>query len=206
MTDKTAEESVDPTSWEVIEVADLLNPWVTRVAELGCDVDPNDVMSLIVASSEAESVLRIVETDEQSPTGDPSGGPSGGRADETLRQFVPHTRVFFQRPQAVDLGMDALTAASVYIVTGSGSLASGLTMLRRTFQTFRNLSSEEMDVVLTMRGLCGTRDRNRTTITVTELNGAYLGSPLAASLDTLTASLLRKRVITRTDDGWRLVP
>jgi hypothetical protein len=179
-------------------VIDLLDPWLSRVNALGYGVDADDVMSVIVASGEADSVLRIVEAD----SADIHAGPD----DEALRQFVPHTRVFFHRPKAVDLGWDAVTAGGVFVTTGSGSLASGLTILRRTIQTFKTLTVEEMDVVLVMRGVCGTRDRHRTTVTAADLAVVYQDSPIAPSLEALIASLLKKGVVTEADGGWRLVP
>ena len=188
--------------WESVEVADILEPWLSRMNDLGFDVEASDVMSVIVASGEADRALRLVEAAD--------GWLQGTGIDareEALRQFVPHTRVFFHRPKAVDLGWDAATAAGVFATTGSGSLASGLTILRRTIQTFKHLSPEEMDVVLVMRGICGTRDRHRTTVSAEELAAVYRDSPVSAeALEALVTSLLKKGVVTEVDGGWRLVP
>lgn len=188
--------------WESIEVADLVEPWRSRMTDLGFDVDGSAVMSVIVASGEADLALRVIEV------GDGWGRQIGTNAsEEVLRQFVPHTRVFFHRPKAVDLGWDAVTAAGVFVTTGSGSLASGLTILRRTIQTFKHLSLDEMDVVLVMRGICGTRDRHRTTISAGELAAVYRDSPVSAeAVATLVASLVKKGVVSEVDGGWRLVP
>lgn len=188
--------------WEPVEVMDLLGPWWSRMADHGFGFDASDVMSVIVASGEAGPALRVVET------GDSGIGEIGAAASgEALRQFVPHTRLFFNRPKAVDLGWDAVIAAGVFVMAGSGSLASGLTIMRRTIQTFRHLSPDEMDVVLVMRGICQSRDRNRTTISTREIAAVYMGSPLSAqAVDSLLASLAKKGVINEVDGGWRLVP
>lgn len=188
--------------WESVEVADILEPWLSRMNDLGFDVEASDVVSVIVASGEVDRALRLVETDvgwlQETCT---------DSCEEALRQFVPHTRVFFHRPKAVDLGWDAATAAGVFVTTGSGSLASALTILRRTIQTFKHLSPEEMDVVLVMRGICGTRDRHRTTVSAGELAAVYRDSPVSAeALEALVTSLLKKGVVTEVDGGWRLVP
>ena len=188
--------------WESIEVADLVEPWRSRMTDLGFDVDGSAVMSVIVASGEADLALRVIEV------GDGWDRQIGTNAsEEALRQFVPHTRVFFHRPKAVDLGWDAVTAAGVFVTTGSGSLSSGVTILRRTIQTFKHLSLDEMDVVLVMRGICGTRDRHRTTISAGELAAVYRDSPVSAeAVARLVASLVKKGVVSEVDGGWRLVP
>lgn len=183
--------------WESVEITDVLDPWVSRMRDLGFDVAAMDVMSVLVASGEVDTVLRVVADVRQDTATDR----------EALRQFVPHTRVFFHRPKAVDLGWDAVTAGAVFAMTGSGSLASGLTILRRAIQTFRRLTPDEMDVVLVMRGLCGTRDRHRTTISLQDMTGVYEGSPVSTSrLVSLLESLQRKGVVLEVDGGWRLVP
>jgi hypothetical protein len=189
-------------TWESVDVAEILEPWLSRLTDLGFDIDASDVMSVIVASGEVDLALRVVEAADGLTHG--IGTEAG---EEALRQFVPHTRVFFHRPNAVDLGWDAVTAAGVFVTTGSGSLASGLTILRRTIQTFKHLSLDEMDVVLVMRGICGTRDRHRTTISAGELAAVYRDSPVSAeAVASLLVSLVKKGVVTEVDGGWRLVP
>ncbi|SOC55285.1 hypothetical protein [Ornithinimicrobium cerasi] len=188
--------------WELVDVTEILGPWPARIVELGFDVDTDLVLSLVVQSGHAKSVVRNAYGDRFPE----SGATSIAEAGEALRQFVPHTRVFFHRPRAVELSWDATTAAGVYLATGSGSLASGLAILRRTVQTFRTLTANEMDVVLVMRGICGTRDRNRTTITRAQIADVYEGAPAAKQLDLLLRSLMKKGVIIESDDGWRLVP
>lgn len=178
-------------AWETVEVVEVLEPWHSRLGRRGFEVDCNDVMSLILVSGQAQAALRVAEE-----PGEPDDG--------ALRQFVPRTRLFFNRPKAVDLGWDAITAAGVYLMTGSASLASGLTMLRRTVQTFRHLSLEEMDVVLVMRAICGTRDHHRTTVTEDELRAVYEDSPVPRT--PTVASLVKKVVVVEVDGGWRLVP
>ena len=63
-------------------------------------------------------------------------------------------------------------------------------------------------MVLVMRGICGTRDRHRTTVFEPgELATVYRDSPVSAeALEALVASLLKKGVVTEVDGGWRLVP
>lgn len=188
-------------AWESVVVADLLEPWQSRLNNLGFGVDGGDVMSVIIASGEADIALRVVEVSD-----DGDRGSGAAASEEALHQFLPRTRIFFHKPKAVDLGWDAVTAAGVFVMIGSGSLASGLAILRRTIQTFNLLSPDEMDVVLVMRGICGTRDRHRTTVSAEELEAVYGDSPLSAYLPSLVASLVKKGVVTEVDGGWRLVP
>ncbi|MGV1004995.1 MAG: hypothetical protein ACOYEV_09570 [Candidatus Nanopelagicales bacterium] len=175
-------------AWVEVFPPAVVAPCATRLARLGFDVDALDALSVLLASPETSGRFRVAPIEE----------PEG------LRQYVPGTRLFFLRARADDLAWDAAIAASVYATTGSASLTTAVSIFRRSVQTFRLLSLDEMDVVLVMRALCGTRDREFTTITAEDLAAAYAGTDM--DLDAQTTALVQKGALRRAQGGWVLVP
>jgi hypothetical protein len=173
--------------WIEVLPADLVQARLGRVLATGGSVDLADAVSILFALPETQGVLRV--------DGDQAAG---------LNQFVPGTRIFFNAPRAKEIGWDVITAASVFAATGSTTLTTAVGIAQRAVRTFKLLDEDEMDVVLVMRGLCGSRDPAFTTITFEQLKGVYEGTQARPA--NRLRSLEKKGVLVRTDTGWRLLP
>ena len=116
--------------------------------------------------------------------------------------IVPKTRLFINKPKARDIGWDAVTAAGVYVLTGSASLATGAQLFQRALRLMRVLSTAEADLAIVMASLSNGRP-TAVSIPSSTIEAAYEED--AAKVMPLLSGLRKRGIAIEDADGWRLV-
>lgn len=133
----------DGSEWTEIKTTGILqHSHRVRLIRRGVQINESNLVSLLASEPISEDVLRIETTLPSLPPG-------------TVGYIVPKTRLFINKPKARDIGWDAVTAAGVYVLTGSVSLATGAQMFQRALRMMRVLSADEADIVIVMAALSG---------------------------------------------------
>ncbi len=160
-----------------------------RLTRLGVKVNDTQLVSLIAAQPVSEDVLTVEITFPPLPPGH-------------LGMIVPKTRLFINKPKARDIGWDAVTAAGVYVLTGSASLATGAQLFQRALRLMRVLSTAEADLAIVMASLSNGRP-TAVSIPSSTIEAAYEED--AAKVMPLLSGLRKRGIAIEDADGWRLV-
>lgn len=110
--------------------------------------------------------------------------------------------VFVSRLRAEDVAWDVLTAASVFALTGSASVASAAQALQRAVRVVKLLDPEECDVAIVMKAVSGGLPYTRH-VTLQQIERQYEED--AHKVRSILARMERKGVIEGSEAaGWRL--
>lgn len=154
----------------------------------GVEVDPERVLSVLMAEPLTQDVL-LPEAAFAQPAG-------------TMGYLVPGTRVFIHGVKAKDVSWDALTAATVFVLTGSVTVAGALPLLQRALRTMRMLSEDEADLAVVLAALSGGRPYD---IAVPDAAVAAAYEEDASRVAPLLKRMRKRGIVERIDDAWRLV-
>lgn len=175
--------------WTEIARDELVPPRRRQLLKAcGVEVDPELVLSVLMAEPLTQDVLRP-EADLAHPA-------------ETIGYLVPGTRVFIHGTKAKDVSWDALTAATVFVLTGSVTLAGALPLLQRALRTMRLLSEDEADLAVVLAALSGGRPYD---IAVPDAAIAAAYEEDASRAGPLLEHMRKRGIVERVDDAWRLV-
>ncbi|MBK6441189.1 MAG: hypothetical protein IPH27_16330 [Actinomycetales bacterium] len=180
----------DGSEWTEIKTTGILqHSHRVRLIRRGVQINESNLVSLLASEPISEDVLRIETTLPSLPPG-------------TVGYIVPKTRLFINKPKARDIGWDAVTAAGVYVLTGSVSLATGAQMFQRALRMMRVLSADEADIVIVMAALSGGRPYD-VSVPISKIQSAYEED--SAKVAPLLAGLRKRGIAVDDGDGWRVV-
>jgi hypothetical protein len=183
---------VSPSGAEWTEItADGILPTSrqARLAQRGVHLDNQLLASLLAAQPVSEGVLMVETTLPSLPPGH-------------LGMIVPRTRLFINRPKAHDLGWDAITAAGVFVLTGSASLAAGAQLFQRALRMMRVLAADEADLAIVMANLSEGRPTD-ISLPISRIESAYEED--SAKVAPLLKGLRKRGIAVEDGEGWRLV-
>ena len=178
----------DTPDWAQVDEAGLLEGTVvSRLAPAGIAVDLALVTELLLSEPATASYLRAeVEHDGAG-----------------FSQLVPRTRLFFNRPRAIDVGWDVVTLAAVAAAFQSFSLAGAATAMQRLLRAFRLLDDAELDLVALLLGASGGRPYDCSV--AEERIAAGYEDESADQVRSRLAAMERRGILVQKADGWRLV-
>ena len=178
----------DTSDWTPVDEAGLLEGTVvSRLTSAGIEIDLTQVTELLLSDPSTATYLRAEAAD-----GEPG-----------FSQLVPRTRLFFNRPRAIDVGWDAVTLAAVAAVFQSLSLAGAATAMQRLLRAFRLLDDAEIDLVALLIGASGGRPYDRGV--AEERIAAGYEDESAEQVRRRLAAMEKRGILVQAPDGWRLV-
>lgn len=152
-------------------------------------MDAESVLRLLVRQALASGVL-LHDDDPIKP--DP----------DAPKYLVPHTRLFFNKPKAVDLGWDMATAAALFVLSGSSPASAAATAFQRALRMMRLLTEEEADLAVVLAALSGGRPYD-VSVSTERIENAYEAD--RDRVRPLLDSMARRGLTIAGPNGWRLV-
>lgn len=173
-----------------ITPVDLIDARTLARAQMrGVPVDEESVQRLLVSQALACRVLL--------PAEDPTLPDS-----EQQKYLIPGTRLFFNKPKAVDLGWNMATAAALFVTTGSSPAAAAATAFHQALRMMRLLTQEEADLTVVLGALSGGYAYDVPVSTQT-IKKAFEED--RDKVQPLLDSMARRGLVTETAHGWHLI-
>jgi hypothetical protein len=162
---------------------------LSRARARGVPVEAESILRLLVSQALACGVLLH------------DGGPIEPELGEQ-KYLIPQTRLFINKPKAVDLGWDMATAAALFVLTGSQPISFAATAFQRALRLMRVLTEEEADLAVVLAALSGGRPYDAS-VSIKRIETAYEED--RDKVKPMLDSMARRGLIAEGPHGWRLV-
>lgn len=160
-----------------------------RASARGIEPDREAILQMVLSQGFTSGVLR-------------PGAQGVGFTAESEKVIVPGTRLFLNKPKAVEIGWDLATAAALFSMTGSPVTSAVVSGFQRALRMMRLLSEDEADLAIVLAALSGGRPYD-VSVSTAALENAYEED--RAKVRSLLTSMARRGVLVENQDGWRVV-